>query len=276
VPGGELLVLALGRLGGGALTHASDLDLVYLFTGDILPESDGGRPLGATTYFNRLAQRVSAALSVPTASGPLYEVDTRLRPSGTQGLLAVSLDSFDLYQRESAWTWEHMALTRARPIYGSANARAALAAIVDATLHRPREAGKLVADAAKMRADIARHKPPAGRFDVKLIPGGLIDAEFTVHLLQLRHRMGFSPRLRQAARTLAEAGLLAESVIGAHELLTRMLVTLRLVSPSSDEPPEASRPIVARACGQPDWPALIESYDAARQIIAAEWARVSQ
>jgi glutamate-ammonia-ligase adenylyltransferase len=276
VPGGELLVLALGRLGGGALTHASDLDLVYLFTGDILPESDGGRPLGATTYFNRLAQRVSAALSVPTASGPLYEVDTRLRPSGTQGLLAVSLDSFDLYQRESAWTWEHMALTRARPIYGSANARAALAAIVDATLHRPREAGKLVADAAKMRADIARHKPPAGRFDVKLIPGGLIDAEFTVHLLQLRHRMGFSPRLRQAARTLAEAGLLAESVIGAHELLTRMLVTLRLVSPSSDEPPEASRPIVARACGQPDWLALIESYDAARQIIAAEWARVSQ
>jgi glutamate-ammonia-ligase adenylyltransferase len=191
-------------------------------------------------------------------------------------LLAVSLDSFDLYQRESAWTWEHMALTRARPIYGSANARAALAAIVDATLHRPREVGKLVADAAKMRADIARHKPPAGRFDVKLIPGGLIDAEFTVHLLQLRHRMGFSPRLRQAARTLAEAGLLAESVIGAHELLTRMLVTLRLVSPSSDEPPEASRPIVARACGQPDWPALIESYDAARQIIAAEWARVSQ
>jgi glutamate-ammonia-ligase adenylyltransferase len=169
-----------------------------------------------------------------------------------------------------------MALTRARPIYGSARARAALAAIVDATLDRPREAGKLVADAAKMRADIARHKPPAGRFDVKLIPGGLIDAEFAVHLLQLRHRLGFSPRLRQAARALVEAGLLAESVIGAHELLTRMLVTLRLVSPSSDEPPEASRPIVARACGQPDWPALIESYDAARRIIAAEWARVSQ
>ncbi|SDC73567.1 glutamate-ammonia-ligase adenylyltransferase [Sphingomonas sp. YR710] len=276
VPGGEFLVLALGRLGGGALTHASDLDLVYLFTGDISPESDGGRPLGATTYFNRLAQRVSAALSVPTASGPLYDVDTRLRPSGTQGLLAVSLDSFDLYQRESAWTWEHMALTRARPIYGSAQARAALTGVVDATLDRPRDAGKLVADAAKMRADIAKHKPPVGRFDVKLIPGGLIDAEFTVHLLQLRHRTGLSPRLRQAARALVAAGLLAESVIGAHELLTRMLVTLRLVSPSSDEPPEASRPIVVRACGLPDWPALIAAYDAARQIVAAEWARVSQ
>ncbi|MCV5707315.1 hypothetical protein OFN27_29540, partial [Escherichia coli] len=76
---------------------------------------DGGRPLGATLYFNRLAQRVSAALSVPTAEGALYEVDTRLRPSGAQGPLAVSLDSFARYQRENAWTWEHMALTRARP-----------------------------------------------------------------------------------------------------------------------------------------------------------------
>jgi glutamate-ammonia-ligase adenylyltransferase len=275
VPGGEIVLLALGRLGGGALTHASDLDLVYLFTGDILPESDGRRPLGATTYFNRLAQRISAALSVPTAAGPLYEVDTRLRPSGTQGLLAVSTASFELYQRESAWTWEHMALTRARPIFGSAAARAEVAAIVAATLERPRDRETLRADAAKMRGDMARHKPAKGPYDVKLIGGGTVDAEFTVHVLQLGHHIGFDPRLRTAARVLAEAGLLDPGFAEAHALLTRMLVALRLVSPSSDEPPEPSRPIVARACGQADWAGLVAAYAAARDLIAGEWARVS-
>ena len=89
-PAPSCVILALGRLGGGALTHASDLDLIYLFSGDHEAESDGPKPLRATDYFNRLAPRVTAALSVPTAAGPLYEVDTRLRPSGTDGMLAVS------------------------------------------------------------------------------------------------------------------------------------------------------------------------------------------
>src|SRR3546814_8064918 len=102
------------------------LDLIYLFSGDFTGESDGRRPLGATQYYNRLVQRISNAMSVQTASGPLYEVDTRLRPSGAQGLLAVSFDSFERYQKEAAWTWEHLALTRARPVYGSAASRSAL------------------------------------------------------------------------------------------------------------------------------------------------------
>ncbi len=127
IPGSELLILGLGRLGGGALTHASDLDIVYLFTGDFSAQSDGPRPLGGTIYYNRLASRVSAALSVPTAQGALYEVDTRLRPQGNQGPLAVSCEAFGKYQREAAWTWEHMALARARVLYGSDAARAELA-----------------------------------------------------------------------------------------------------------------------------------------------------
>lgn len=275
IPDGELLVIALGRLGGGALTHASDLDIIYLFTGDFLTESDGRKPLGATTYFNRLAQRVSGALSVATASGPLYEVDTRLRPSGAQGPLAVSVESFAKYQSESAWTWEHMALTRARTIFGSAAARAGVDAIVAQTLGRERDQDALTADVVKMRGDIARHKPPSGRFDVKLIDGGLVDAEFTVHLLQLRHRTGFDPRLRTAMRILADQGLIDPEVITAHELLTRMLVTLRLVSPASTEPPEASQPLVARSCGQPDWESLVKAYERARNLIRGEWERVS-
>ncbi|TAK08087.1 MAG: bifunctional [glutamate--ammonia ligase]-adenylyl-L-tyrosine phosphorylase/[glutamate--ammonia-ligase] adenylyltransferase, partial [Rhizorhabdus sp.] len=276
VPGGELLVVALGRLGGGALTHASDLDIVYLFTGnDFLAESDGRRPLGTTTYFNRLAQRVSAALSVATAAGPLYEVDTRLRPSGTQGPLAVSVDSFAQYQRESAWTWEHMALTRARTIFGSAAARAQVDAIIAEVLGRSRDDAVLTAEVVKMRGDIARHKPPSSAFDVKLIEGGLVDAEFAVHLLQLRHRTGFDPRLRTAMRLLSDQGLIDPAVVPAHELLTRMLVTLRLVSPASSEPPAASKPLVARTCGQPDWPSLVKAYESARKLIGGEWKRVS-
>ncbi|MFS0738499.1 bifunctional [glutamine synthetase] adenylyltransferase/[glutamine synthetase]-adenylyl-L-tyrosine phosphorylase [Sphingomonas sp. 1P06PA] len=275
VPGGELAILALGRLGGAALTHASDLDLIYLFTGDHLTESDGRRPLGATLYFNRLAQRVTAALSVPTAAGPLYEVDTRLRPSGAQGLLAVSVASFAQYQRENAWTWEHMALTRARPVFGSAAARADVADVIAATLGAERDPVALVADACRMRREIAQHKPAAGPFDVKLIAGGLVDCEFAVHSLQLRHRVGFDPRLRRAMRMLADAGLLDEAMIDAHALMTRLLVTLRLVSPSSDAPPEASRELVARACRQPDWAALTAAYGAARSVVAGEWARIA-
>ncbi|WP_420141629.1 bifunctional [glutamate--ammonia ligase]-adenylyl-L-tyrosine phosphorylase/[glutamate--ammonia-ligase] adenylyltransferase [Sphingomonas sp.] len=275
VPGGELVILALGRLGGGRLTHASDLDLVYLFTGDFLAESDGPRPLGATTYFNRLAQRVTAALSVQTPAGPLYPVDTRLRPSGGQGLLAVSVDSFARYQAESAWTWEHRALTRARPIFGSPAARAAAAAVIADTLARPRDRAALRADAVKMRADIAVHKPPAGPFDVKLADGGLVDAEFAVHLLQLAEKVGIDPHLNVAARALEEAGLLAPGFAAALDLLTRLLVTLRLVSLDSTVPPASVREVVAHACRQPDWPRLARAYDDARALIGGEWRRVA-
>ncbi len=275
VPGAELVVLALGRLGGGALTHASDLDLVYLFTGDHRAESDGRRPLGATQYFNRLGQRLTGALSVATASGPLYEVDTRLRPSGGQGLLAVSTESFARYQAESAWTWEHMALTRARPVFGSAAARAEVAAIVADTLRGPRDPAVLRADAVKMRGEMARHKPAAGPFDVKLVEGGLVDCEFAAHVLQLSTGTGLDPHLPRALAALADAGLAAAALPGAYALLVRMLVTLRLVAPGSAEPPAVARPLVARACGAADWDALRSYYEAARAVVSAEWARVA-
>ena len=272
VPGGEMVILALGRLGGGVLTHASDLDLVYLFTGDFLTESDGPKPLGATQYFNRLGQRITNALSVQTAAGPLYEVDTRLRPSGAQGLLAVSLDSFAKYQREEAWTWEHLALTRARPVFGSAKARAALSAILTETLERPRDFPELARQAVKMRGDIAKHKPPASELDVKLVPGGLVDLEFLIHVTQFQHNMAFNPDLRAALEQLAAAGHLPGELISAHDLITRFLVVSRLVSPKSTEPPEATRPVVARACGVEGWDALLESYGEARQRVRDAWA----
>jgi [glutamine synthetase] adenylyltransferase / [glutamine synthetase]-adenylyl-L-tyrosine phosphorylase len=275
VPGSELLILGLGRLGGEALTHASDLDLVYLFSGSHEAESDGARPLRATDYFNRLAPRVTAALSVPTAAGPLYDVDMRLRPSGTDGLLAISLESFAAYQSERAWTYEHMALTRARPVYGSAPGRAALEAVVGAVLRQERDPAKLAADAVKMRRDMRTHNPPGGPFDIKRGEGGLIDLEFAVHMLQLRHRIGLHPHLEDALAELHAAGLVGAEIDPALRLLTRILVILRLVSPSSAAPPEPSRPLVARACGFESWETLIAGHDAARATVRSFWAEVS-
>jgi glutamate-ammonia-ligase adenylyltransferase len=268
VPDSEFVILALGRLGGGALTHASDLDLVYLFTGDFAAESDGAKPLGATLYYNRLAQRVSAALSVPTAAGPLYAIDTRLRPSGTQGPLVVNFDSFARYQRESAWTWEHMALTRARPVFGSPAARRTLQEIITGVLGGDRPQRDIAADALAMRNEMAAHKPPLGPLDAKLLPGGLVDLEFTVHVAQLVTRRGFDPNLGRAIAQLD----LPSALAAAHDLLTRLIVTLRLVAPDAAEPEApATRMLIARALQLADWPAVLAALDSARAEVTAAW-----
>ncbi|NJC09761.1 glutamate-ammonia-ligase adenylyltransferase [Polymorphobacter fuscus] len=243
VPGGEPVILALGRYGGRALTHASDLDLVYLFTGSHETVSDGDRPLPATLYFNRLAARLTAALSVPTAAGALYEVDTRLRPWGAKGMLALSVDSFARYQAEDADDWEHMALTRARPVGGGASDTAAAA--IAATLARPREGEALRRAVLAMRADIAAAKPAKGAFDVKLAPGGLVDLEFVVHFLQLRDRSAFGPDVSAAIAVLTAAGQLPDGLAAAHDLLTRFLVLLRLVAPGASVPASFSPAVEA-------------------------------
>ena len=274
VPGSRLAILGLGRLGGGALTHASDLDLVFLFSGEHTGESDGARPLGATLYFNRLAQRVIAALSVPTAAGALYEVDARLRPSGAQGPIAVSFASFARYQREDAWTWEHMALSRARPVFGGANDRRQLEAIIGEVLRKPREPHKLRAEVLAMRAEMAAHKVPRGSFDAKLLRGGLVDLEFLVHFLQLRDGLGLTPDLGAACDGLAASGAVAPSLRRAHDLMTRMLVAGRLFAPDGGYPPEVSRELVARAAGCTGWQTLLDEFAAARETVAAEWLRV--
>ena len=270
ITGGELLILGLGRLGGCSLTHASDLDLIYLYAGEPVP-SDGGKPLGPADYFNRLASRITAALSVPTAAGPLYDVDTRLRPQGAKGMLAVPLGGFADYQRDEAWTWEHMALCRARPVFGSDAGRAQAAALIDEILRRPRDERQVAADAVRMRAEIQQHKPPAGPFDVKLGRGGLVDLEFAVHVLQLTRHVGLSARLEEAVQQLADAGLIDASIVEAQHLLTRMLVMLRLVAPDGSEPIPGTWELVAAACGFDAASKLLARHDAARQAIAALW-----
>ncbi len=274
IDGAELVILGLGRLGGVVLTHASDLDLIYLHTAAPGSVSDGPKPLGPADYFNRLASRVSAALSVPTASGPLYEVDTRLRPQGAQGMLVVSVEGFASYQREGAWTWEHMALTRARPLFGSAKARERTAELIEGILTMDRDSAATVADAARMRDDIARHKPPGGPLDVKLGPGGLVDLEFAVHVLQLTRRTGFDPRLEVAVEMLAKDNLLAQNIADAQKLLTRILIAARLVAPDGEFPAPDTGALVANACGAEDWEELLARHNAARQEVLALWRTV--
>ena len=273
---GELLILGLGRLGGCALTHESDLDIIYLHTAPPDARSDGAKPLGPNLYFNRLASRVTAAMSVPTAAGRLYDVDVRLRPQGSKGMLVVPLDAFERYQHDEAWTWEHMALCRARPVFGSPEVRERAAAVIAAILRIERDPAKVVADAVRMRAEMERHKPPTSAFDVKLGPGGLVDLEFSVHVLQLTRHVGLTPQLGVALEELAAGSLVPANIVSAQELLTRMLVMMRLVAQGEEVPTDDTWQLVAEACGVGSREELLAEHDAARQSIAALWKAIKQ
>ena len=274
VPGGRLVVVALGRYGGRALTHASDLDLIYLFTGDHAIPSDGAKPLGATVWFQRAAARITAALSVATAAGALYEVDTRLRPSGAKGLLAVTVASFARYQADEAETWEHMALCRARVVAGDPADRTDVAAVIAAILDRPRDPARLRHDVLAMRRDIAAAKPGDGTWDVKLARGGLVDVEFIVHFLQLRERTGFTPDLGAALGVLAAAGHVPAALPAAQVTLTRVLAVLRLVGPLPRRVAAPVAALLAQATGTADLAAAEREVGLAKAAVRAAWSDV--
>jgi glutamate-ammonia-ligase adenylyltransferase len=268
VPGGRLVPLALGRFGGGQLTTQSDLDLVLLFTGDYEAMSTGTPPLSASAWFNRLGPRLIAALTVPTAAGPLYEVDTRLRPSGDDGLLVVSVDSFIAYQQREAGILELLALTRARPVGCSAADAARAQAAIDGLVALPRDAAPLKAEALDMRRHMARHKPPAGPFDVKLMRGGLVDIEYVLAVRALTSGRPCPADLEGAARQLAP------ELEGPAQLMMAMLVMLRLVQPHdvAATPDAAAGALIARACGKSGLAALKADLAQARATVTACWA----
>jgi [glutamine synthetase] adenylyltransferase / [glutamine synthetase]-adenylyl-L-tyrosine phosphorylase len=273
VPGGDLIVLALGRHGGRAMTHASDLDLVFLFSGSHEAVSDGAKPLPASLYFNRLAARMVTALSVPTAAGALYEVDTRLRPWGAKGNLALSVDSFARYQRAEAESWEHMALTRARVVAGPA---APVEAVIADVLGAARDAAALRTAVLAMRADMAAAKPPQGRFDVKLASGGLVDLEFIVHFRQLASGRGLHPELPAALAALVADGQLPAELLAAHDRLARTLIWLRLLFPGARVPETLAEPvaaILARAVGAANFAAFTDQLALAREQVRMAWTK---
>ncbi|KQV43498.1 MULTISPECIES: bifunctional [glutamine synthetase] adenylyltransferase/[glutamine synthetase]-adenylyl-L-tyrosine phosphorylase [unclassified Rhizobium] len=184
--GGRVALVGMGKLGSRELTAGSDVDLILLYDYDSeAPESDGAKPLDAMRYFTRITQRLIAALSAPTAEGVLYEVDMRLRPSGNKGPVATRINAFEKYQRSEAWTWEHMALTRARPLCGEASLMAEAEQIFRDVLGQKRDIAKVTSDVSEMRNLIDKEKPPSDLWDFKLIPGGLVDIEFIAQYLAL-------------------------------------------------------------------------------------------
>jgi glutamate-ammonia-ligase adenylyltransferase len=189
IRGQETAILAMGRLGSREMTAASDLDLILLYDFDPeQPDSDGSRSLQGAHYFARLTQRLISAFTTRTNYGVLYEVDMRLRPSGRAGPLASHVASFAQYQEREAWTWEHMALTRARVISASSPAfRARIEAIIRDVLTRPRERSGIAKDVADMRRAIALEKGEKDFWDLKYAAGGLLDIDFVAQYLQLLH-----------------------------------------------------------------------------------------
>lgn len=174
-----LCLLALGKLGAGQMSVGSDVDLIAIY--DVPPDktqSDGARPLSPADYFARLLARLVEAITALSPLGRLYEIDLRLRPSGNKGPLAASLESFTRYHHEAAWTWEHMALTRARPIAGPPALCQAVSTVIRTVLTTPREPAKLHRDVAEMRALMAKEHAARGPWDLKHRRGGLIDIEF--------------------------------------------------------------------------------------------------
>ena len=190
VPGGRVVILGMGKLGSRELTAGSDVDLILLYDHDAdAEESDGEKGLAPSHYYARLTQRLIAAVSAPTAEGVLYELDLRLRPSGNKGPVATNIDAFRKYQQDEAWTWEHMALTRARPVAGDAAFMEVVERDVAGVVSGTHDVAKVFKDAAEMRATIASEKPPRDIWDLKLIPGGQIDLEFIAQCARLTGRI---------------------------------------------------------------------------------------
>ena len=186
VPGGEMCVIGMGRLGGREMTATSDLDLIFVYDSPAgATASDGERPLSTSVYFSRLAQRLITALTAMTAEGGLYEVDMRLRPSGNKGPVAVSFETFRNYQAHEAWTWERLAMTRARIMNAGTGLSARVAGVIQSCLGAERDARAVLADVADMRMRLDRERPARSAWDLKEARGGLFDVEFIAQGLQL-------------------------------------------------------------------------------------------
>jgi [glutamine synthetase] adenylyltransferase / [glutamine synthetase]-adenylyl-L-tyrosine phosphorylase len=216
IDGGGMVVVALGKAGGQEMMAGSDLDLMLIYDHpESVTESQGARSLPASQWFVRLAHAYVAAVTAPGLEGRMFDVDMRLRPSGNKGPVAVSLASFQRYHAEDAWTWERMALTRARVVAGPPALTAKTQAAIAAAVAGAGDPATIRTDAAAMRARMLRDLPPNGPWDVKLRPGGQIEVEFVGQVLQLTHASTrpevCHPTLRVALRRLAEADMLPEA-----------------------------------------------------------------
>jgi glutamate-ammonia-ligase adenylyltransferase len=282
---GDVAVVALGKCGSREMTAGSDLDLMTVYRARGEGAGSAGKGWMAETFYARFTQRLIAALSAPTTEGGLYQVDMRLRPSGTAGPVAVSAAAFEDYYRVEAETWEMMALTRARVVWATSPAFADWAAgAVEAALRRPRDSLAAAADAREMRGLIAAEKPSAGFWDLKLSPGGLVDVEFVAQYLQIVGAAAGGPLSQHTGEALAaisEAGLADPQSVAALETAWRLqqnLSQLLKVALAEDadpaREPKAFRAALARAGGVRGFASLSTRLKAARKAAQAAYDRL--
>jgi len=286
ISGGESAVLALGRLGAREMTASSDLDLIVVYDFDQEhPQSDGKRPLHGSQYFARLTQRMIGVLTAQTNYGVLYPVDMRLRPSGRSGPVATQIDGFKSYQEHEAWTWEHMALTRARIVSATPVFSAKVEAVIREVLRRRRDTPAIAGDVVDMRGAIAKEKGDADAWDLKYVAGGLIDIEFIAQYLQLVHAAELPEILdTSTARTLEKAERLrvlapqdAAALRPAVRLFHDLTQILRLCLPASFDPQTASPGILAllaRAADLPDFATLSAHLADTQRAVRASFIRI--
>jgi glutamate-ammonia-ligase adenylyltransferase len=284
--GEETTVLAMGKLGGREMTATSDLDLITVYDfDDKHPESDGKRPLYGAQYFARLTQRLINALTAQTNYGALYDVDMRLRPSGRAGPLATQISSFTTYQKTEAWTWEHMALTRARVVSASPAFGKRVEHVIQYILQRPRDAMMIAGDVVEMRGAIAKEKGDRERWDLKYAAGGLIDLEFIAQYLQLVHANRLPGILdTSTARALDKALALrvlavedAEVLRPAVQFYQDLTQILRICLPGPFVPKTAGAGLLrllARAADVPDFATLDATLIETQEKVRASFVRI--
>ncbi|HYD89200.1 MAG TPA: bifunctional [glutamine synthetase] adenylyltransferase/[glutamine synthetase]-adenylyl-L-tyrosine phosphorylase [Vitreimonas sp.] len=257
---GAFTVLALGKFGGRELAEGSDLDLMLVYEA-------AAEHATAGEFYARVTQRLISALSAPTEEGELYEIDTKLRPSGSKGPVAVRLSSFARYYDEEAWTWELQALTRLRAVAGDPALGRKVAEIAGATLAKPRDGATVLAEVADMRARMERERSARSIWDLKLAPGGFVDIEFIAQALQLAHAAeapgALSPNTGEALQRLSAAGkidpALADRLGAAWKLWSDLQHLLRICIggefDAADAPPPLP-PRLAALAGAADFEAL--------------------
>jgi [glutamine synthetase] adenylyltransferase / [glutamine synthetase]-adenylyl-L-tyrosine phosphorylase len=262
---GEVAVVALGKFGSREMTAGSDLDLMTLYAAMTSDAVSAEKGWAAETFYTRFTGRLITALSAPTGEGELYDVDMQLRPSGTQGPVAVSLAAFDAYYAGEAETWEYLALTRARVVWStSPDFERRAAGAIEAKLRSARDRRQTATDVLAMRQLMARERPPSGFWDLKLSEGGLVDIEFAAQFLQLVHAADGGPLRQNTAATLATLegsapGELLSELSEAWRLQQDLSQILKIALPEGREPehePKALRALLARAAGVRDHRAL--------------------
>ncbi|MBS1303561.1 glutamine-synthetase adenylyltransferase [Loktanella sp. SALINAS62] len=280
VPGRGAVVVAMGSLGAGRLNAQSDLDLIVIYDADGEAVSDGKRPLPARTYYARLTQALVTALQAPMADGRLYEVDMRLRPSGRQGPVATSWAAFQSYQTQDAWTWEHLALTRARAIVGDDALATDIEFFRRKLLADKGQGATIRADVADMRRRLAEAKPGGAVWDAKDGPGRLMDADLAAQTVAL---LTGTPQRKAAAQI--DAGLAAgqlskqdvNALCGAQDLFWSLQAAARLLTGSILDPDalgEGGRRFVLREVGCDDLDALAARIEEASGAAAQVFARI--